>query len=167
MSECRRAPGCGRSSGQVDRKGRCEVARTVIEIVLRRVAAADRKADGTVGDPYDEAVVVDHSLGVDTRAVGLEKNGVAIDRQNRNPSRLSRMPGVTRNGNRQYLAGTNIGRKSWVDWMDFVEGVTDELPDMEPLSAYRDNPPPLPEELITGILRIIQSSFELLSRILV
>lgn len=83
----------------------------------------------------------------------LEKNGVAIDRQNRNPSRLSRMPGVTRNGNRQYLATTNIGRKSWVDWLDFVEGVSDELPDMEPLSSYRDDPPPLPEELIAGILR--------------
>ncbi len=83
----------------------------------------------------------------------LEKNGVSIDRQNRNPSRLSRMPGVTRNGNRQYLVVTNIGRKSWVDWMDFVEGVSDELPAMEPLSAYKDNPPALPEELISGILR--------------
>lgn len=83
----------------------------------------------------------------------LEKNGVTIDKQNRNPSRLSRMPGVTRNGNRQYLAATNIGRKSWVDWLDFVEGVTDELPDMESLSVYKDNPPALPEELISGILR--------------
>lgn len=83
----------------------------------------------------------------------LEKNGVSVDKQNRNPSRLSRMPGVTRNGNRQYLAATNIGRKSWVDWLDFVEGITDELPDMEPLSVYRGNPPPLPEELIQGILR--------------
>jgi hypothetical protein len=42
----------------------------------------------------------------------LEKQGVPIDKQNRNPSRLSRMPGVTRNGNRQYLVDTNIGRKS-------------------------------------------------------
>lgn len=83
----------------------------------------------------------------------LEKHGVAIDKQNRNPSRLSRMPGVTRNGNRQYLVGTNIGRKTWVDWLDFVEGVSDELPDMEPLSAYTAAPPALPEELITGILR--------------
>lgn len=83
----------------------------------------------------------------------LEKNGVSIDRQNRNPSRLSRMPGVTRNGNRQYLAAANIGRKSWVDWMDFVEGVTDELPDMVALSDYASNPPALPEELIEGILR--------------
>ena len=83
----------------------------------------------------------------------LEKNGVPIDKQNRNPSRLSRMPGVTRNGNRQYLVATNIGRKSWTDWMDFVEGVTDELPGMVSLSEYKDNPPTLPEELIKGILR--------------
>ena len=83
----------------------------------------------------------------------LEKNGVSIDKQNRNPSRLSRMPGVTRNGNRQYLVATNIGRKSWVDWLDYVEGVTDELPDMEALAIYKDNLPALPEELIVGILR--------------
>ena len=83
----------------------------------------------------------------------LEKNGVSIDKQNRNPSRLSRMPGVTRNGNRQYLVATNIGRKSWVDWMDFVEGVTDELPDMVSLADYKDDPPTLPEEPIEGILR--------------
>lgn len=83
----------------------------------------------------------------------LGKQGVSIDRQNRNPSRLSRMPGITRNGNRQRLVATNIGRKTWVDWLDYVEGVTDELPDMETLSAYRDAAPALPEELISGILR--------------
>ncbi len=83
----------------------------------------------------------------------LEKNRVSIDKQNRNPSRLSRMPGVTRNGNRQYLVATNIGRKSWVDWMDYAEGVSDELPDMVSLDVYKDNPPTLPEELIHGILR--------------
>ena len=83
----------------------------------------------------------------------LEKQGVAIDKQNRNPSRLSRMPGLTRNGNRQYLAATNIGRKSWTEWMDYVEGVTDELPALESLAEYKNNPPVLPEELIQGILR--------------
>ena len=83
----------------------------------------------------------------------LEKNGVLVDKQNRNPSRLSRMPGVTRNGNRQYLVGTNIGRKSWVDWMDFVEGETDELPDMVTLDTYKNSLPELPNELIQGILR--------------
>jgi len=83
----------------------------------------------------------------------LEKNGVAVDKQNRNPSRLSRMPGATRNGNRQYLVATNIGRKSWVDWMDFVEGATDELPDLVTLDSYKNNLPELPTELIQGILR--------------
>ena len=52
----------------------------------------------------------------------LADKGIDIDRQNRNPSRLSRMPGVTRNGKMQYLAATNIGRKNWNEWLDFVEG---------------------------------------------
>ncbi|MBE5825288.1 MAG: DNA primase [Butyrivibrio sp.] len=83
----------------------------------------------------------------------LEDHGCVIDKQNRNPSRLSRMPGVTRNGNRQYIVDMNIGRKSWTEWMDFAEGINDEMPDMESLSAYKDNPPVLPGELIQGILR--------------
>lgn len=66
----------------------------------------------------------------------LEKNGLRVDKQNRNPSRLSRLPGVTRNGNRQYLVATNIGRKSWTDWLDYAEGATDELPGMVALDAY-------------------------------
>ena len=83
----------------------------------------------------------------------LEKNGVSIDKQNRNPSRLSRLPGVTRNGNRQYIVATDIGRKSWADWLDFAEGVSDEMPDIVPLSEFKDDPPKLPEELIEGVLR--------------
>ena len=83
----------------------------------------------------------------------LASHGVKVDTQNRNPSRLSRMPGVTRNGQIQKLLGVNIGRKSWVDWMDFVEGATDELPGLIPLSAYAADPPALPEELIEGVLR--------------
>lgn len=84
----------------------------------------------------------------------LSKNGLDIDKQNRNPSRLSRMPGVTRNGKMQYLAATNIGRKNWSDWMDFVEGNSDDLPEIVTLSAdIIKNPPKLPEVLIDGILR--------------
>lgn len=78
---------------------------------------------------------------------------IQIDSQNRNPSRLSRMPGVTRNGKRQKLVATNIGRNSWNEWMDFVEGVEDELPDFEPLSLTINNPPKLNDVLIEGILR--------------
>lgn len=83
----------------------------------------------------------------------LAKNGLPVDTQNKNPSRLSRMPGVTRNGNRQYLVGCNLGRKDWADWMDFVEGVTDEMPEVVMLSDFKDNLPNLPDELIFGILR--------------
>ena len=83
----------------------------------------------------------------------LSSRGVKVDTQNRNPSRLSRMPGVTRNGQKQKLLGVNIGRKSWVDWMDFVDGATDELPRMSLLADYAKNPPELPEEMIKGVLR--------------
>lgn len=83
----------------------------------------------------------------------LAARGLKVDTQNRNPSRLSRMPGVTRNGQLQKLLGVNIGRKSWVDWMDFVEGATDELPALSTLADYAADPPALPEELISGVLR--------------
>ena len=83
----------------------------------------------------------------------LEKNGLKVDKQNRNPSRLSRMPGVTRKEQMQILVATNIGRKSWADWMDYVEGASDELPNLTYLSDVLDNPPKVPEELISGVLR--------------
>ena len=83
----------------------------------------------------------------------LEKNGLSIDKQNRNPSRLSRMPGVTRSGKMQYLAATNIGRKSWSDWMDFVEGNSDDLPEVKCLADFIEHPAQQPPELIKGLLR--------------
>ena len=83
----------------------------------------------------------------------LASHGVKVDTQNRNPSRLSRMPGVTRNGQMQKLLGVNIGRRSWVDWMDFVDGATDEMPQLVTLDALTKNPPKLPDELIEGVLR--------------
>ena len=83
----------------------------------------------------------------------LERNGVVVDKQNRNPSRLSRLPGADRNGNHQYIVGENLGRKTWVEWLDFVEGASDELPGLVSLDDYKDNPPKLPDELIKGVLR--------------
>ncbi len=84
----------------------------------------------------------------------LEKNGLKVDKANRNPSRLSRMPGVTRNGVMQTLVDTNIGRKSWNEWMDFTEGVLDELPDSMNLEDALNNKPKVPDELIKGIVRV-------------
>ena len=83
----------------------------------------------------------------------LEKNGMKVDRQNRNPSRLSRMPGVTRNGEMQKLRGVNIGKPSWTEWMDYVEGIDDALPPIITLEDAFANPIMLPEELIQGVLR--------------
>ena len=84
----------------------------------------------------------------------LERHDLNIDKQNRNPSRLSRMPGVTRNGKQQTLLETNIGRKSWIDWLDYVEGANDELPELTVLSKdLLAHPPVLPEQLIEGVLR--------------
>lgn len=84
----------------------------------------------------------------------LVKNGVIVDKQNRNPSRLSRMPGVSRGDQEQTLVATNIGRKSWAEWMDFVEGISDELPDIETIGKeIIEHPPKLAEEVINGVLR--------------
>ena len=83
----------------------------------------------------------------------LEKAGLSIDKQNRNPSRLSRMPGVTRNGKMQYLAATNIGKKNWSEWVDFVEGNSDDLPEVKCLADFIEHPSQQPPELIKGLLR--------------
>ena len=83
----------------------------------------------------------------------LEKSGLKIDRQNRNPSRLSRMPAVTRNGREQTLIATNIGKASWNEWLDFAEGDCDDLPQLISLDDALANPPKVPDELIEGVLR--------------
>lgn len=82
-----------------------------------------------------------------------KKNGLEIDTQNKNPSRLSRMPGVIRNGRKQFLIDTNIGKSSYEEWYQFIEDINDDLPDPEGLEAYWDDMPELAPELIHGILR--------------
>lgn len=82
-----------------------------------------------------------------------QKNGLMIDRQNKNPSRLSRMPGIMRGDKRQYLIDTNIGKASWAEWHEWVEGVNDDLPEPESMADTWNNLPPLSEPLIDGILR--------------
>lgn len=82
-----------------------------------------------------------------------EKNGLRIDKQNRNPSRLSRLPGVLRNGKKQFIIDKNIGKENWEEWKEWIEGVNDDLPDPESLADFFDNPPKLAPELIKGVLR--------------
>lgn len=82
-----------------------------------------------------------------------KRNGLAIDNQNRNPSRLSRMPGVERNGKKQFIVDTHIGKASWAEWYEWIEGVNDDLPDPEGLDETWDNMPELAPPLIQGVLR--------------
>ena len=82
-----------------------------------------------------------------------KKNGMAIDTQNRNPSRLSRLPGVTRGDKKQFIIDTNIGKSTWKEWKDWIESVNDDLPDIEELGTVWDDLPDLADCLIDGVLR--------------
>lgn len=81
------------------------------------------------------------------------KNGLQIDQQNRNPSRLSRMPGILRAGQKQCLLETNTGKSCWQEWQDWIESATDDLPDTENMADSWDDLPPLADPLIAGVLR--------------
>lgn len=82
-----------------------------------------------------------------------KKNGLVVDTQNKNPSRLSRMPGIMRNGHKQFLIDTNIGKDSWAEWHEWIEGVNDDLPEPESMADAWDNLPELSPPLINGVLR--------------
>lgn len=82
-----------------------------------------------------------------------QKNGFKTDTQNRNPSRLSRMPGIMRNGQKQFLVDTNIGKQSWNEWYEWIESVNDDLPEPESMADVWNDLPELSPPLIDGILR--------------
>lgn len=90
---------------------------------------------------------------VDYLYATCQKNGLTLDQQNRNPSRLSRMPGILRAGQKQALLETNVGKSCWEDWCDWVDACTDDLPDTECLVDDWDDLPPLADALISGVLR--------------
>ncbi|MDZ7620755.1 MAG: AAA family ATPase [Patescibacteria group bacterium] len=81
------------------------------------------------------------------------KNGLTIDSANRNPSRLSRLPGVERKGQKQYIVATHVGKPSWAAWEEWIAAVNDDLPKIECLPATRDEAPALAPPLIDGVLR--------------
>ncbi|MCM1136488.1 MAG: AAA family ATPase [Clostridium sp.] len=82
-----------------------------------------------------------------------QKHGLEVDPANRNPARLSRLPGVLRNGRKQFLLATNIGKASWQEWQEWLLSVTDDLPEPESLLAVWDRLPELAPPLIGGVLR--------------
>ena len=90
---------------------------------------------------------VDYLYGI------CKKNGFDLDKANKNPSRLSRFPGFERNGNYQFIIDTNIGKGSWEEWEEYIEDISDNLPEFENLETLLKDPPQLADELIEGVLR--------------
>ena len=83
----------------------------------------------------------------------LAKHKFVVDENNKNPARLSRLPGVMRKGKLQKLVATDIGCSSWLEWIDYIEGVDDNLPQLVTLKDQLSEPPKLSPELIGGVLR--------------
>jgi RecA-family ATPase len=82
-----------------------------------------------------------------------EANGLKVDGQNKNPSRLSRMPGILRGEKKQYIVAENIGKATFEEWREYVESLNDDLPDPENLADVWGNMPQLSPPLIGGVLR--------------
>ncbi|MEA5070271.1 MAG: AAA family ATPase, partial [Christensenellaceae bacterium] len=97
---------------------------------------------------YDE-----YRKRVDYLYTVCQKNGLKIDSQNRNPSRLSRMPGAVRDGRKQFIVAENMGKANYDQWHEWIEGVNDDLPEPESMRDAWDNLPPLSPALIDGVLR--------------
>ena len=81
-----------------------------------------------------------------------------VDTQNKDPSRLSRLPGCIRGdtGNEQTLLAVNMGAKSWVEWEEFTADsfptiLTQEEFDNEDISE----PPPIIDGLLNRQLSLV------------
>ena len=76
--------------------------------------------------------------------------GFAIDDANKNPSRLSRIPGVMRGNYKQSLIHAETGAENWLARLQWIEEQNDKLP---PIETVPDELPPLADELIENTLR--------------
>ena len=80
--------------------------------------------------------------------------GLSLDKQNKNPSRLSRCPDgwrtVDGEPRQQRLLALNLGASSWTDWES--ANSPDGLPKIIPAVEFMATPRPEPPQLIAGIL---------------
>ncbi|MFU9946065.1 AAA family ATPase [Fannyhessea vaginae] len=89
----------------------------------------------------------------------VRTQGFEPDTANKNPSRLSRLPGARRGKNQQSLisVGDDAEFKSWGEWVDWRAEEDDDLPEIEKFSSIYENLPALAPVLIgtedRGILR--------------
>lgn len=92
------------------------------------------KVDAQNADEYKERVK--HVFDV------CEQYGLSIDQANKNPSRLSRMPGVSRGSGKQELIATQIGQRNYIEWVEFVKAIGSDLPPLTHLSSIYNYPAP-------------------------
>ena len=84
----------------------------------------------------------------------LLKHDLKIDKANKDPNRMSRLPGATRNGKVQRLLAVNIGERDWYSWLDYIEDEEADLPSIENyVKSVSERPIVLPPEIIGGVLR--------------
>ena len=83
---------------------------------------------------------------VDTLFEVCQYNGLVVDEKNKNPSRLSRMPGVKRGNQDQYLVEVGGETASWFEWLEVVKRLNraKEIKclgnERERLEAFEDQP---------------------------
>lgn len=83
----------------------------------------------------------------------LKKHNFPIDESNKNPNKLSRMPGVYRGDKLQNLITTDIGCKDWDEWFNYIDTLENAFEEDNMLDLF-DNPPELAPELIGGLVRL-------------
>jgi RecA-family ATPase len=79
----------------------------------------------------------------------LDRNGFKVDRQCRNPSRLSRLPGIPRGDQKQYLISGPCGASSWSVWDTDLKADTDPMPSIRSIADYTLPKSDDPNELLT------------------
>lgn len=99
----------------------------------------------------DAADYAEYRKRVDFLYATLKSAGIEIDTQNKNPSRWSRMPGVMRNGNKQFVVDGASGAESWDAWVEWLAEKDDDLPEFDDVG--RTEVPELAEAVIDGVLR--------------
>ena len=82
-----------------------------------------------------------------------KKNGLQVDQNDKNASRYSRLPGIKRGDNYQYIVARNIGFSNYEEWKNWADTQNDNLPDDVSLASALENLPSLKPEVIEGILR--------------
>jgi len=82
-----------------------------------------------------------------------------VDTANKDPSRLSRLPGVTRGdtGKEQTLLALDLGYPNWQEWED---SQVDAFPDIVACDTFYEEDIPMPHPIIDGLLNR-QMSFSL------